>query len=159
MFFEEHQRFTHWPFVILMLSVNLFFIWVGISQLVLGKPWGNNPMSNFGLVLLIVFVLLFTLWFFFLRLDTIIDKDGIYVRFFLFHFRFKFYSWDEIEMAEVKKYRPVYSFGGWGIRAGFKSTAYTVSGVYGLELKLKNGKKLLIGTQKADELTKFLENI
>lgn len=45
-----------------------------------------------------------------------------------------------------------------GIRFGSKyGTAYNMKGNYGLAIKLKNGQKFLIGTQKVEELGQFLE--
>jgi TATA-box binding protein (TBP) (component of TFIID and TFIIIB) len=37
--------------------------------------------------------------------------------------------------------------------------AYNVSGNKGVQLVFKNGKKLLIGSQKADELAKAIESV
>lgn len=45
--------------------------------------------------------------------------------------------------------------GGWGIRLWTKyGTVYNVSGNKGLFIKLKNGKTMVIGTQKSQELEK-----
>jgi len=43
--------------------------------------------------------------------------------------------------------------GGWGVRWWTKfGTVYNVMGRIGLAIELKNGKKLLIGTQKKTEV-------
>jgi hypothetical protein len=41
---------------------------------------------------------------------------------------------------------------------GEKGKSVTISGDIGIQLKLKNGKLLLIGTQKKSEASKVLEN-
>jgi hypothetical protein len=89
-----------------------------------------------------------------IRLETIIYSDGVQYRFFPFQFRSGFIPWTEITRAEVRKYRPFAEFGGWGIRFNlkYKTTAYNISGNMGLELELKNGRKILIGTQRPDEV-------
>ena len=53
-------------------------------------------------------------------------------------------------------------YGGWGLRGGFflnkgKGTAYNVSGNIGIQLEFVNGKKILIGTHKRDEVDRVLK--
>lgn len=77
-----------------------------------------------------------------------IDSSGIDMRF--SPLSSKKVKWSEIDSAEVVDYGFV---GGWGVRLGSKyGTVYNVNGSKGLALKLKNGKKFVIGTQKEDEL-------
>jgi hypothetical protein len=91
------------------------------------------------------------------RLHTRINSTGIYYRFFPFHLKKKALLWDDVATATVRKYSPLGEYGGWGVRYGFKSgTAYNVSGNTGLQLVLKNGKKILIGTLKPEELQTVL---
>jgi hypothetical protein len=94
-----------------------------------------------------------------MRLETKIDKEGIYVRLFPLHVNYKLFKWNEIEKAYIRKYNPILEFGGWGIRFGFKGMAYNVSGNKGLQLEFKNGEKLLIGTNRAEELNNILTQI
>ena len=106
-----------------------------------------------------MFPLLFLLFFFFMRLDTNIDEESLSVT--LSPFGSRKIAWKNIDKAYVKKYKPLLEFGGWGIRYGFgnKGMAFTVGGNQGLQLELSNGKKVLIGTKKARELTEFLKQI
>ncbi|NQX76517.1 MAG: hypothetical protein HRT75_02160 [Gilvibacter sp.] len=63
-------------------------------------------------------------------------------------------SWDEIESLYVREYSPIGEYGGWGYRLSFsKSTgrAYNVSGNLGIQIELKNGKRVLVGTRKKEE--------
>lgn len=101
----------------------------------------------------------FSCFFYYLELETIIKPSGIYVRFFPFHFSFKHYPWDSIRKCYVKQYSPIGDFGGWGVRISLfgKGTAYNVDGDYGLQLEFLTPKKLLIGTQKPQELTEALD--
>jgi hypothetical protein len=94
-----------------------------------------------------------------MRLETKIDKEGIYVRLFPLHVNFKFFNWNDIEKAYIRKYNPILEFGGWGIRFGFKGMAYNVSGNKGLQLEFRNGNKLLIGTNRAEELNSIVTQI
>jgi hypothetical protein len=105
---------------------------------------------------------LLTLLIFFMKLSTRIDEEGIQYQFYPFHFSMKKISWDKIEKVGVRTYLPISEFGGWGLRGGFffnkgKEKAVNISGNIGIQLILKSGKKLLIGTQKESEAKSVLE--
>jgi hypothetical protein len=179
--FYERQYFRQWWLIILLVAVGGIFIFGCIQQLIIEKAWGNNPISDGGLIFLTTSMLLFIVWFFCMHLDTEIDKEGISWRFFLLEFRTHFLSWDEIDNAEVITYDPM-QFGGWGIRSGTlcairikshkgnffrktkhadynKTKVYNVSGKKALLLELTNGKKILIGTRKPEELSEILTQL
>lgn len=61
----------------------------------------------------------------------------------------------------VRKYLPLREYGGWGLRWGIfgSGTAYNISGNMGIQLVLQNGKKILVGTQKAEECRRILEQL
>jgi hypothetical protein len=96
-----------------------------------------------------------------LRLETVIKTDGIHIRFYPFHFKTKFISWDEIHKVYVREYSPLREFGGWGIKYSMigNGKAYNVSGKIGLQLEYGRGKMLLIGTRKGEELKALLEKL
>jgi hypothetical protein len=94
-----------------------------------------------------------------MRLDTVVTKEGISVKFFPFHCSFRHYRWERISKAVVLKYS-VFESGGWGIKSSrVYNKVYSVWGNKGLKLELTNGHKLLIGTQKANELEAILYKI
>lgn len=159
--FTEKQKFRQW-WVILMLSGLIALIaYAIISQLFMGKTFGQNPMNNFGLILTALFVLLLSVLILIIRLETHISSEGIKVRFFPFHSKFRKFSWDEISQCYVREYAPIGEFGGWGLRFGFfgQGNAWNVAGNKGLQIEFKNRKKLLIGTQKPELMTETLEKI
>lgn len=106
-------------------------------------------------------MIIFTLLFVNFRLDTIIKEDGIYVQFFPIHLRAKHYTRSTLKKSFVRQYAPIAEYGGWGLRigAGGKGRAFSVSGDKGLQLEFTDNKKLLIGTNKPDELTEVLKRI
>jgi hypothetical protein len=81
-----------------------------------------------------------------------IEKEGIIVRFFPFHLKPKVYLWSDIESLEVRKYKPVREFGGWGIKGTKNNKVFNISGDMGLQITFKSGKKLLIGTAEPQKL-------
>lgn len=167
MIYKESQKFKEpaiWIGLIFSGIVVAGIFGLGIyRQIIQGRQFGNNPMSDTGLIVafaLVVFLfLLVFLLFGFAKLTTEIDKRRIAFRFFPFHFKFQQIGWDKIEKFEVVTYKPIRDYGGWGIRFGKIGKAYNVAGNKGLQLQLKSGKHILIGTQKAVELSDFLSKL
>lgn len=159
--FTEDQRFKQWWVWLIILSMNGFFLSMVYQQLILKKQVGDRPITDSGLLIASGAILLVTLLFFYTRLSTRIKKDGIYVKFFPFHFSYKHYSWEMIEKAYIRTYSPLGEYGGWGLRYSIsgKGMAYNVSGNKGLQLELNTGKKILIGTNKAAELEAVLNQL
>lgn len=156
--FSETQKFNQWWLWVVLIGFCAFFLLGTYKQLFLGITFGDNPMSNNGLVITNVFFAVFVLIFLMLKLETQIQANGIYVRFFPFHFTFKFYAFDVLEKVYVRKYSPLWEYGGWGLRYGMfgKGKAFNVSGDQGLQLEFKDGSRLLIGTQKPTEIADVL---
>jgi hypothetical protein len=152
--FEEKQRFTQKWIWLLPLSFPLVgLLFPNISNELFTFN-ASALLINLGVFLSIL--LLFGFWF---ELNTQIYTDGIYVRFRPFHRKPRIYTWSEIEHYEIRKYKPLMEYGGWGVRMGFKGLAFNVRGNMGLQLVLKNGKRVLIGTQRAAELAGVLKSV
>lgn len=82
--FTERQRFKQWWLWFILLGINGLFLFGVIKQVVGGEPYGDKPMSNTGLIITTALTVFLTFLFVSFRLETIIRKDGIYVRFSLF---------------------------------------------------------------------------
>ncbi len=156
--FSEKQKFNKWWAWVLFLGLTGLFVVGVIRQVFLEIPFGAVPMSNSGLFIVTLSMVAISSLILIFRLETLIKEDGIYVRFFPLQLSFKYINWTTIDQAFVRTYSPIGEYGGWGLRYGFtgKGKAYNVSGDIGLQLVFTNGKKLLIGTQKADELKEIL---
>jgi hypothetical protein len=63
-----------------------------------------------------------------------------------------------IQRADIVSARPVSSraWRGWGIRMIKGGWGYTVSGLSAVEVHLKNGRRVLIGTDRPEELARAL---
>lgn len=156
--FKEEQRFTQLWLIVVIIFSSLVPIYVVI------KEYMNNENSfSIGNMLSIIILILLPLGIIFLfKLTIRIDENGIHYQFFPFHLTFRKIGWNEISKAFVRTYDPIGEYGGWGIKGGFfwnksKGTAVNISGDLGIQLELKNGKKLLIGTQKGPEAKSVLE--
>ena len=167
MVFKERQKFNQlWIWITIILTstpVFILFFFATYKQIIQGVPFGNNPMSNEGLIIATIFtlsvVISLLLLFGFAKLTTTIDKQAIRFKFFPFQRKVKYIDWKEVNEYQIIKYNPIGDFGGWGIRKRGKRKVYNVSGNVGLLLFLKSGQEMLLGTQKGDELAKFLSAI
>ena len=165
--FEETQRFTQKWIWILLIAIVVFVSGptiVGfVKQLFLGQPFGNKPMSNSGVVILTIFNIIIPAipiyLFAYMKLETVIKKEGIYVRFFPFVMKDKFYGWNDLNQCYVRQYHPVGEFGGWGMKGFGKNRALNVSGNMGIQLETKDGYRMLIGTNKPQEVEEVLRKL
>lgn len=89
-----------------------------------------------------------------LRLHTTIDESGIEITFIPFAWR-KRWHWEEVGKVYIREYT-LADFGGWGYRISGQGVAYNTKGNKGIQLILKNGKKILVGTQREKEVEDLL---
>ena len=166
-YFEEEQRFDQWwlkLIIIISTAVTLGpFYYGSIMQLGVGIPWGDKPMTNTGLIVMdIVITLIMTgvVWMIFgARLITIIKKDGIHIKFKPIYLKERVIKRETIEQFEVREYKPVVDYGGRGKKHGRKGETFNTSGRIGLQLWLKNGKKLLIGTHRPEAIKRAMNKM
>ncbi|MHB0971136.1 MAG: DUF6141 family protein [Thermoanaerobaculia bacterium] len=157
--FHEVQGFRAWLQAAVLAPafvVGPLFGWALYQQLVLKRPFGNQPMEDRQLIVAAVVAITVTLviaWlFFFAQLKTTVYRDRVVIRFRPFHVRGRVFAMDDIVTAEAREYRPILEYGGWGIRYGLSGMAYNVSGNRGVQLSLRDGRRVLIGSQRAEEL-------
>ena len=86
------------------------------------------------------------------RMVTEVRPDGVTVSARPFRRLRRTIPFDQITSCEARDYRPIREYGGWGIRIGRGGKAYNMSGSRGVQLVLTSGERVLIGSQKADEL-------
>lgn len=159
--FKEEQKFRQlWILFILIASAGLwlfFMIYQGISEnLFTTEPkaaWFTLIVGIIPVVLIILFLRM--------KLITVIDQEGVGCRFTILQRSFKRFKKEDILSYEIRKYKPILEYGGWGIRVGSgkKGSAYNVSGNMGLQLYLKNGKKFLIGTRQEVSLGRAMDKL
>ncbi|MCE2789731.1 MAG: hypothetical protein LW630_07455 [Saprospiraceae bacterium] len=139
---EEVQKLdTIWPLVAVAvpLVVNwiLYFVFYERDM----TPFYASMGTSLVLALLLKYSRLTTRW----------DGIKLSVQFRPFHFKPLSIDGKDILSAEICQYNPIRQFGGWGIRSSRKyGKAYSVYGSTGVQLTLKNGQKLLIGTNQPE---------
>lgn len=147
--FEERQRMRQ-PWLLSLVAVIVVGSWAVLVDSLLDDDSGS-PLWGAALV-----VLLFGMWLpwvmWSLELRTVVDPAGLDVR---FHIGIGGHHFPMSDMASVRAvtYRPIRDFGGWGVRWGWhRSRAYNVSGDRGVEVIDTDGRRWVIGSQRADEL-------
>jgi hypothetical protein len=163
------------------LALIVVFGFAMYRQLGRGIPFGREPMPDFLLWFLGPFMVLLGLFLIFLfttmRLITTVRRDGLYIRYVPFvNRRIGFHT---IKGCEARTYQPIREYGGWGIRWGRSGRVYNVKGTRGVQLVLEGGArakrthgrrvhgrgaprvdvKLMIGSQRADELAKVIREM
>ena len=161
--FREVQRFALWIRIALLIvmfhAVTLSYL-ASHEMLTQQQSYETQPIIGHiivGILLPITIAVLFLM----LKLETQVRTNGLYVRFFPIHIRFKRFSPNDLSEFYTRTYHPILEYGGWGIRYGWfwfgkLGKAYNVRGNKGVQLVLKSGKRLLIGSQKPDELARAI---
>lgn len=89
-----------------------------------------------------------------LSLRTTVTDEGVRVKGLIFIDRLIPFA--EITSAESVRYRPILDYGGWGYRLSPKGKAYNMRGDKGVALSLKDGGKIMLGSQRPDELAEAI---
>ena len=161
--FKEVQRFRIWWAWLAVIALNALFIYAIVQQVILGRPFGTRPAPD--PVLIIVGLALLALLFFLasIKLKTRITDDGIYYRFYPFHLREHSIEWHELRDAYIREYNSFHEYGGWGIRQGDlkrgRAINTSASSNKGLQLQFSDGKLLLIGTKRPEEIQIIIDKI
>ena len=139
--FSEKQKFNHkWLWIILF-----FLAIIPISLLVFGKDFKLVASGDYiGVTVMLLPIILIYL----AELRVEVSEDGLKYQFFPFHIKVYEIRFADIDSFKELIYSPLKDYGGWGMKYSFSGTAYNVSGNKGVKIFLKNGKKVLFGTQK-----------
>ena len=151
--FREDQRFGWWIYALLAAMIGLeWSLLLGHGRALPGVA-AARPMAGTGLgvaaglglpVLLLVGVL---------RMTTVVAPDAVRVWFgWIPTFR-RAIPIASIKTVEAVHYRPLRDYAGWGIRHGRDGErVYNARGDRGVRLTLDDGSRILIGTQRPEEL-------
>lgn len=146
--FSEVQKFRQiWIQILVGLGFCLLFFALGYQLI------RQEPIFSFSSLALIGIVLSgFTAFVYKSHLDTKIDRIGIQYRFFPFQLAHRQITWEQVDEVCIREYDALIEYGGWGARYSNRGNACIVSGKYGLQMELSDGRKILISTQRPIEL-------
>lgn len=154
--YRETQRFRQWWVWVLLLVVAAAAWWAFIQQIILGRPFGQNPAPDWGVWLLWVVIgiglpaLLLSI-----RMAVEVMSDQVVIRYRPLVKRS--IPAAEIVEAKARTYQPVKEYGGWGIKGwSRKNMAYNMSGHRGVELTLRDGRRVMLGSQQPEQLAQAI---
>jgi hypothetical protein len=155
--FEERQRFTQpWLYLLLggvVLATLCSLVVTGFS----GNLATGSPPALMAIFIGVLVGLAIPVWVFLMRLEVTVRSDGLYYRFVGLHRKIHRIALADIVHFYPRSYRPIAEYGGWGIRWGSAGKAYNVKGNRGVQLMLRNGKRLLFGSQQSEAFVSALE--
>lgn len=153
--FLEVQRFRQPWLLVIFVAIAGVMWWGFVTQVILGQPWGSKPAPDVVVwALLVVFGIGFPLLFGFGAMRTSVEGRSLHIRFFGV-FR-RTIALDDIAEANATTYRPFLDYGGWGIRLGLQGWCYNVSGNRGVLLRLRDGRRVMVGSQRPERLAEAL---
>jgi len=157
--FKEEQRFTQTWIIVLLISSTIVPLAIILNEYYTNK----DAFTGWELALIIGITVLAPALIFIFKLYTRIDEGGLHYKYFPFHLNYKVIPWADISKAYVRHYDAISEYGGWGLKGGAfwrksKGLAINVSGDIGIQLELKNGKKILIGTKLEEDARNVLYN-
>ncbi|WP_298486843.1 hypothetical protein [uncultured Maribacter sp.] len=157
--FHEIQKLRQWWIWLIILAAFIFNLYFIIKPL-LSSDHASSVNMSFSLImpyttwLFILLTLAVVVLLFFMKMTTVITEDKIAIKH--MYVVKKDFLWEDIASAEII----TYGFVGYGKRYSIKhGIVYNMRGNKGLAIKLKNGKKYLIGTQKEENLREVVRNI
>ena len=154
--FREVQSFRIWMFWV-PIAVVAVLVWYELYQQVFrDNPSGTQPIPDWAAwVLAIVFGVGLPVFGLALRLITEVGPADVWVR--VFPFRGTRIPLADIKEAEVRQYSAQREYGGWGVKVTARSgRAYTAFGDVGVQLWLKEEQRVLVGSQRANDLVAAL---
>ncbi|MFD1001018.1 hypothetical protein ACFQ21_16950 [Ohtaekwangia kribbensis] len=169
-YFEETQLFRQNLWVWYMFAAFSLLLIVPLlygmyTQLILGQPWGDKPMSDNGLAILFLLSLggwMVVAWILYsIRLEVYIDDEGVHYFYFPNSPSWKVITKDQIVSYEVRQRRNLFDMGGIGYhRNRFKKLrSMTIRGSKHIRLILPGNHKVLIGTQNPEEFDRALRRL
>jgi hypothetical protein len=148
-FVERQWLLRHWwPMLLLPLLLGPLVVW-------LVPKHGNQPPAW---VLASVMSLVFGLLASFV-LEVRLDATGAHYRLLPLQWRWQHVAWPEVARAYLRRYDPLGEYGGWGLKGTTRNRAYNIANDEGLQLELRDGRRVLLGTQRSADLAQVLARL
>ena len=125
---------------------------IGLPIVIVAVAVAATPgMTATAAVITLLVGILVTALFALARLETEVRTDGVVIR---FHglWPTRRIRLDEIVDVEARRYS-MWESGGWGVHFTFAGMTYNVSGNEGVAIRLRTGRRVLVGSQRAGELS------
>jgi hypothetical protein len=147
--FTERQWLLRywWPLLLVPALLGPLIVWLA--------PKHGGPLPYWIFVLLGVAAALVAG----LVLEVRLDAAGAHYRLRPLQWRWQRVAWPEVARAYLRRYDPLGEYGGWGIKGTSQNRAYNIANDEGLQLELRTGRRILLGTQRPAELARALTQL
>jgi len=142
--FREEQRFE-WYWTV---------VWL-IPVAIIGYGLYRHVLSAILLWPALVVIAVAAAWLNQSKLLTEVRTDGLWIHFVLI-WPERTIAWSQIKSLETITYRPIKDFGGWGVRWAARGIVYSARGKRGVRMVLASGERVLVGSQRADDLARAI---
>jgi hypothetical protein len=166
-YYEEEQSLkdNHWIWVLLLaitLGALLPVVYGIYWQIFKGQPWGDESMSNYGAIIVFIFLLFCCVlmnWVILsMKLHLKVDTEGVHYKFFPEFAKWIHISKEEIADYKIEKTNFLKSLGH--RRHKFKKgKSINVNGSVLLFLRLTDGKELQLGSRDPEGLESAMKKL
>lgn len=141
-----------------VIWIAVIIMWIlFIQQIIFGQTVGNQPAPDWFVILLWFLIgigLPAVMW----TARMVVDVTDKHVTIQYQPIVKKVIEMHQIDAVEATTYRPIREYGGWGMIWLWNNVrAYTVVGNEGVMLTMTDGKRILIGSQQADDLATAIQ--
>jgi len=143
-YFREEQKFE-WFWTV---------IWL-VPLPVIGYGLYRHVVSGILLWPALVVTAVVAVWINQIKLITEVRSDGLWIHFVQL-WPERSIAWSDIRRVEATTYRPIKDFGGRGVRWAARGIVYNTRGKRGVRMELASGERVLVGSQRADELARAI---
>jgi hypothetical protein len=153
---QGSASFVYWdyqnPFYVSLLTMILPMIFIMIGIVSWSLSWFDQTWQS---VMFFIMAVLFIVPYGGQR--VLVTRHDITVRWGMVGFRVLRIAVKDVTMVEKHEFSPLRDFGGYGIRMNRDTTAYFLSGNWGVRLTTVKGRKYLIGSNNADRLAEVIK--
>ena len=155
--YREEQRFGWWMYALVALIMGLaWWIFLGSGHAAGPRAPRHAGDLSFGIGVVMALPILFVIGV--LRMTTVVTPTEVRVWFGWIPTYRRVIPIGTVTRVEVVHYRPFADYGGWGIRQGRDGEkVLSARGDRGVRLRLIDGSRLVIGSQRPEELVLALE--
>ena len=143
--YHEEQHF-HAALLGLLLLAMVFVVVITVVAVVFSRPDDALLLAIAPVVVVLVASLISLS-----HLDVDVTDEGVTIAF-RYLWPTRRIGFAEIVGLQVRKYNSLLEYGGWGVRLGPKGWGYMTTGKEGVQLRLRKGLPVLIGSARPREL-------
>ena len=152
--FHEEQRFK--TGVLLLLLVLGMLLPIGILFYTMSIGQSNRSEFTLSTIAIVAIEIPIFALFYYTKLETIVTSEGLGYRWWPLQNNYRLIFKDDIVKVSIRR-GPIFNYGiHWMPSYGW---VHNVRGREGLQIKMRSGKRLFIGSQQINELKSVLETL